>query len=189
MISPSAIPAISILWCRKISSALVSLEFCNQLFTLEEDYKKRELSFDQKFQARLERSKPVAEAFFAWVGRGYKKNPVSKSYAWHSVDLRRAAGKLTDERFSGWAAGAVQQSGRVLRAVLSLPWGGRTDCFLTCLGGADANDAIYSMVETAKANGLKPFEYLKSLPESLPAGSSPQDCLPWMPLAQILRNA
>ena len=44
-----------------------------------------------------------------------------------------------------------------------------------------------SAVETAKANGLKLFVYLKFLLESLPAGCSPQNCLPWLPLAHNLR--
>lgn len=46
---------------------------------------------------------------------------------------------------------------------------------------------IYSVVETAKTNGLKPFEYFNFLLEALPTGNPPQDCLPWMPIAQNLR--
>ncbi|WP_295762313.1 transposase domain-containing protein [uncultured Oscillibacter sp.] len=45
---------------------------------------------------------------------------------------------------------------------------------------------IYSVVETAKANDLKPFECLSFLLETLPTERPPQDCLPWMPLVQNL---
>ena len=36
----------------------------------------------------------------------------AKKYVWRGADLCRAAGGLADERFSGWAAGVVQQPGR-----------------------------------------------------------------------------
>ena len=89
----------------------------------------------------------------------------AKEHVWRGADLCCPAGKLVDERFSGWAAGAVQQPGGAF-------------CPAICLGTEE--------VETAKANGLKPFEYLSFLLETLPTGCFPQDCLPWMPLVQNL---
>ena len=38
--------------------------------------------------------------------------------------------------------------------------------------GADASAAIYSLIETAKANGLEPYRYLRHLFEHLPAATS-----------------
>jgi transposase len=41
---------------------------------------------------------------------------------------------------------------------------------------------MYTLIETAKQNGLKPFEYLTALFEKAPLASSPQDWenfLPW----------
>ena len=61
------------------SPGQTGLELCNKLFALEEDYKKQELSFEQRFHARLKRSKPVAEEFFKWASVEYEKNPVPKS--------------------------------------------------------------------------------------------------------------
>jgi len=50
--------------------------------------------------------------------------------------------------------------------------------------GAKASAIIYSIVETAKANGLVPFKYLNFLFETLPNIPQEQycDCLPWNPL-------
>ena len=51
--------------------------------------------------------------------------------------------------------------------------------------GAQASAAIYSIIETAKANGLNPFEYLKCLLEHLPNADIQRhpehldDVLPW----------
>jgi hypothetical protein len=51
--------------------------------------------------------------------------------------------------------------------------------------GAKASAAIYSVIETAKENGLHPFQYLKYLFEQLPQLQDPRDpealepFLPW----------
>jgi hypothetical protein len=44
-----------------------------------------------------------------------------------------------------------------------------------------ASGMVYSIIETAKANGLKPFDYLKFLFETLPNATSSQlpSLLPW----------
>jgi hypothetical protein len=53
--------------------------------------------------------------------------------------------------------------------------------FSATVNGAKASSVIYSMIETAKENLLKPFEYLKYLFESLPnaTGSTLDSLLPW----------
>jgi hypothetical protein len=52
--------------------------------------------------------------------------------------------------------------------------------------GADTSAVIYSIVETAKENGLIPFEHLRFLLENLPNAPISQidDLLPWGALAQ-----
>ena len=48
--------------------------------------------------------------------------------------------------------------------------------------GAQASAATYSLIETAKANGLSPFEYLQFVFETLPTLSEDDDfdtLLPW----------
>lgn len=109
------------------------LEFCNQLFSLEEDYEKQGLSFDQRVQARLELS-----------------------------------------------------NNRVERSVRPFALGRKNWLFSNTPKGADASVAIYSIVETAKANGLKPFAYLNFLLVRLANGAKMEECLPWTSLAQNL---
>ena len=52
--------------------------------------------------------------------------------------------------------------------------------------GADASATVYSIVETAKANGLRPFLYLKLLLERLSCETPMETCLPWHPSLQSL---
>ena len=72
------------------------------------------------------------------------------------------------------------------RAVRPFAVGRKNWLFCNTPAGADASAAVYSIVETAKANGLRPFRYLQFLLERLPAGCILQDCLPWSNSAQAL---
>jgi transposase len=54
--------------------------------------------------------------------------------------------------------------------------------FSASQNGAKASAMMYSIIETAKANGLEPYQYLKYLFEQLPMASSLEDyeqLLPW----------
>lgn len=75
---------------------------------------------------------------------------------------------------------------RAERAVRPFAVGRKNWLFSNTPKGADASAAIYSIVETAKANGLRPFPYLRFLLESLPCGVSAEICLPWNPDVQRL---
>ena len=43
------------------------------------------------------------------------------------------------------------------------------------MAGAEASANLYSLVETAKANGIEPFAYLRFLLERIPAAESLKD--------------
>jgi len=52
--------------------------------------------------------------------------------------------------------------------------------FANTANGANASAVLYSLIETAKANGLTPFDYLKRLMEELPKHPIDIDrLLPW----------
>ncbi len=66
---------------RERSPAKTGLDYCDKLFRLESGFADQGLSFQERYQARLEYSKPVAEKFFAWGKIEYEKNqnPVPRS--------------------------------------------------------------------------------------------------------------
>jgi len=49
--------------------------------------------------------------------------------------------------------------------------------------GARASATLYSLIESAKANGLEPYWYLRRLFEKLPEIRTPEDLLPILPFA------
>lgn len=56
--------------------------------------------------------------------------------------------------------------------------------------GATASALLYSLIETAKANGLEPYSFLRYIFKALPLATSPEDylaLLPWsLTQAQVL---
>lgn len=71
------------------------------------------------------------------------------------------------------------------RAIRPFCIGKKNWIFMDTLKGAEASAIIYSIVETAKANNLKLYDYLKYILEELPnyVGGSrneiPDKLLPW----------
>ena len=60
--------------------------------------------------------------------------------------------------------------------------GRRNWLFADTVGGATASANLYSLIETAKANGIEPYEYLRALFVALPNASTLEDyeaLLPW----------
>jgi len=71
------------------------------------------------------------------------------------------------------------------RAIKPFATARRNWLFSYSIAGADAAATLFSLVETAKANGAHPYYYLKYLLETLPNlsvtrnKSSLEDCMPW----------
>lgn len=169
---------------RSKSPAQIGLNYCNKLFGLEADYTKKGLNFEEQYRIRNEKSRPVAEEFFIWAKMEYDRNPAPKTT--FGAALTYAVNQ------KGWLMnvfldGRLELSNnRAERSVRPFAIGRKNWLFCNTPKGANASAAVYSIIETAKANGLKPFEYLKFLLERLPHGSSAQDCLPWSEAAQAL---
>ena len=56
--------------------------------------------------------------------------------------------------------------------------------FSTSVDGANASANLYSLVETAKANGLEPYAYLKLILTELPAAKTLEDIERLLPFNQ-----
>jgi transposase len=69
---------------------------------------------------------------------------------------------------------------RAERAIKPFVIGRKNWLFANTANGANASAVLYSLIETAKANGLTPFDYLKLLMEELPKNQIDIDrLLPW----------
>lgn len=167
---------------RSRSPAQTGLNYCNKLFKLEAEYMEKKFSFEGRHCARLKQSKPIAEKFFVWAKRQREINPVPKSAFGTALTytVRQEAWLMNVFR-----DGRLELSNnRAERSVRPFAVGRKNWLFCNTPAGADASAAVYSIIETAKANGLKPYEYLKFLLERLPQGKTARSCLPWGKAAQ-----
>jgi len=159
---------------RKDSNAHKGLEFCNRLFALEREFE--DLPPNERYEKRLAQSKPVAEAFFAWA---------QKLGALPKASIGKALTYAEDQRkwlMNIYCDGRLELSNnRAERSIKPFVMGRKNWLFCNTTKGARASSVIYSIIETAKECGLKPFEYLKFLFETMPniTMSTINDLLPW----------
>lgn len=145
------------------SVAQEGLDYCNQLFYIEKQLKTFEA--EERYALRLEQSKPVLDAFQAWL-KVKKRQTLPKSalglaisYSLNQFD--KVSNFLLDGRLE-------LSNNRAERAIKPFIIGRKNFLFSNTPKGATASAIIYSIVETAKANHLSPFHYLTYLFEKLP---------------------
>jgi transposase len=139
------------------SVAMQGILRIRQLYALEDAYKK--LPPDDNFKARLEarkkQSKPLVEAFFDWC----KELPVLPR-----TNLGNAVNYCIGQRF--WLEhflidGRLEiDNNRAERSIKPFVIGRKNWLFSNIVNGAKASAALYSIIETAKENGIVPFDYL-----------------------------
>lgn len=144
-------------------TATEGLNFCNQLFAIER--KLKELDSKDRYDERLKQSKPVLDAFLSWL-----------KIKEHEVLPKSAFGKAISYCLNQWdKLVAFLEDGRLEidnnrseRSIKPVIIGRKNWLFANTPQGARASAIIYSIVETAKANGLNPYYYLRYLFEQLP---------------------
>jgi transposase len=131
---------------------------------------------DERQKKRLEESKPLAEAFFAWLDT---QNALPKSVLGGAVHYALSQRPWL---MNFYLDGRTELSNnRAENAVRPFTIGRKNWLFCNTVKGARASSVVYSVIETAKANGLKPFEYLAFLFETMPNSTTGQldALLPW----------
>lgn len=154
-----ALPANSI----KPVTATEGLQFCNQLFSIER--KLKELDPKERYEQRLKQSKPVLDAFLSWLKiqeqKVLPKSGLGKAITYCLNQWDKLVAFLEDGRLE-------IDNNRSERSIKSVVIGRKAWLFSNTPQGARASAIIYSIVETAIANGLNPYYYLRYLFEQLP---------------------
>jgi Transposase and inactivated derivatives len=161
---------------RKGSNAETGVAYINALFKLEREFS--ELTAAERHQKRLEKSKPVSDAFFAWV-ENLTDDALPKSPLGEAVHYSLKQRKYLENVFLDGRTDI--SNNRAERAVKPFVMGRKAWLFSNTPAGAKASSVMYSILETAKDNGLHPHRYLEFLLDALPnATTSDLDALlPW----------
>ncbi|WP_027964296.1 IS66 family transposase [Halalkalibacillus halophilus] len=139
------------------------LAYINQLYKLEQSYK--EASPEEMLNHRQEHSVPVVDAFYAWAKSSVKtaspKSLLGKALRYAISQEEKLRRPFQDGRLD-------IDNNRAERSIKPFVIGRKNWLFSQTSKGARASAVIYSVMETAKENQLKPFDYLKYLFETLP---------------------
>ena len=159
---------------REGSDAEKGLAYINALFDLERKFKK--LTLDERYEERIKQSKPVADAFFAWADSlgALPKSPLGEASGYALKQQKYLENVFLDGRLE-------LSNNRCERSVKPFVIGRKAWLFSNTPSGASASSVMYSIIETAKENGLHPFQYVKFLLEVLPNAttSEMETFLPW----------
>ena len=162
---------------RKDSSAQEAIRRIGKLFHLEDLW--QGLPPDERQKLRLEQSKPLAEDFFVWINSLPMKDILPKMPVGKAVKYANDQRRWLD---NFWQDGRLELSNnRAENSIRPFVMGRKNWLFCNSQQGARASSMVYSITQTAKANGLKPFEYLNFLFETLPSATTRQidELLPW----------
>ena len=164
----------------KKSIAYQALDRIASLYALEGDWK--DLTPEKRHCRRKEYSKPLVEAYFTWVKSVDPDTVVSentKKGVQYSINQEKYLRVFLSD-------GAVPiDNSACERAIRPFCVGRANWHMIDSVKGAQASAVIYSIVETAKANNLKPYEYLKHLLTEVPKHMEDtdlaflDDLLPW----------
>lgn len=123
------------------------------------------MSYEQRYEERLRRLKPLVEAYFAWIEKGHALALPKSSYG-KAINY---SFNQKDKLMNILKEGRLELSNnRAERAIKPFVIGRKNWLFTNTPAGADSSAIVYSIIETAKENNLIPFEYLKYLFEKLP---------------------
>jgi hypothetical protein len=90
------------------------------------------------------------------------------------------AGSCVRDYLNGYQGYLQIDNNRAERAIKPFVIERKSWLFANTANGAQASAMLYSLIETAKANGLKPFHYLNHLLEELPKKLQEiERLLPW----------
>ena len=139
-----------------LSDAETGRAYCDRLFMLEREL--QGLSADERKQERLSRGKAILGEFWSWLEtvKALPGSKLGKAVTYALNQKPYLENYLEDGRCS-------ISNNTAENAIRPFVVGRKNWLFADTPGGASASAAVYSIVETAKANGLNVYTYLEYL--------------------------
>lgn len=152
----------------KNSRALIGFNFCEQLYKIEKDvreqYKGDDDYYKKRLEIRLEKSAPIIEEFIKYVDIEIK-NALPRSPLGGALEYTR---KLLPSFRLLLTDGSLEiDNNAAERSIKAFVLGRKNWVLQNTPKGAKSSATIYSVVETAKANGLVIEKYLLYLMDVL----------------------
>ena len=153
------------------------MEYCSRLFEVEQRLEK--LTDKERLEQRQLLSRPIVNEYYAWLQTIFKPAGKLKKAIVYSLNQKEYLCTFLSH-------GEIEISNnQVENAIRPIVVGRKNWLFCDTQAGANASVIIFTLLETAKANGLNPEAYLNHLltvlPERFTADphGSVDDLMPW----------
>jgi transposase len=164
---------------KKPQSAEEGMKHIRKLYTLEDELRGQNLDDKEFLTARKSRAGPILEQFKSWLLKRKEEVPPSL-----------LLGKAIHYSLAQWDKMITYLDSPILtpdnnaceNAIRPFVLGRKNWLFNKSPEGAESSCGMYSLIETARQNGLVPANYLLALFEKAPLASSSEDwikLLPW----------
>jgi len=162
---------------KKNGQAAYAIKLIAKLYAIEKANK--ESNADVRYQVRLEKAKPIIGKLRQWLDEIRPKVPpkslLGKAVQYLDKQWPRLIAYIEDGQYP-------IDNNPVENAIRPFAIGRKNWLFSASVNGAKASANLYSLIETAKANGLEPYAYLKKVFGELPNATGFDDVdklLPW----------
>ena len=162
----------------KTGSAEIALDYIGQLYKIEKYARQKELSPEEIVCLRKEQAVPVLDEFKAWMNKRLSQTPpkgmLGQALNYALTQWPRLIRYLENGHIS-------PDNNAAENAIRPFVIGRKNWLFSGHPNGAHAASTLYSLIETAKACGLEPYQYLRFLFSKIPCARTEQDYRALMP--------
>jgi len=164
---------------KKPGSLDVALSYIRKIYAVESEAKRKEYSDDELLRLRQEKAKPILDDFFKWLSKKslqvVPKSLLGKAInytlnQWHRLRVYLDHPSMTPD------------NNLAENAIRPFVVGRKNWLFAGTPDGAKASAGLYSLIETAKANNLEPYKYLRYLFEKIPFAECENDFKALLPM-------
>ncbi len=148
---------------QKLSRPAQALAMIQTLYVIEKRLKDK--AVDERFQIRQSESRPVMDKLKAWLDRQQSLVP-PQSLLGKAITYGQNQWKYLVRYLDSGVLDIDNNAAE--RAIKPFVIGRKNWLFAQSVKGARASAVLYSMIETAKANGLEPYAWLRHVLTELP---------------------
>ena len=166
------------------SKAKTGFDFCEEI--LLEEKKLKDLNPEERKKKRQEKIKPIIDRFYLWCDQVEPRGATSKfpEALTYARNQKESLCRFLED------GNIPAHNNRAENAIRPFVIGRKNWLFSQTAKGASASADMYSLVETAKANGLDVFEYLSWMFRQITAANHSftdeflESLMPWSEKAQ-----
>jgi len=155
-----------------------ALEYIGKLYQIEKEARRKELDPAQLYQLRQEKAKPILDEFKEWLEAKRSLTPpkglLGQAIGYTLANWKKLIIYIEDGRLR-------PDNNLVENSIRPFVVGRKNWLFAGSPDGAEASATFFSLIETAKANGLEPYGYLRHIFEKLPLVQTEQDLKELLP--------